>query len=126
MTRDIVLIAADSIQQTAAKYGTLTGHVLKSDGSIWFTDPYSTAMGDTRELEHNGVYRLVPAPAVAGGAPEIEECTVDALRSDGLLIRGAEGGADLLLMTSASTDRSISVTSSGRSSMRRTINVISL
>jgi gluconolactonase len=35
--------------------------IVKSDGAIYFTDPYSTAMGDTRELEHNGVYRIAPA-----------------------------------------------------------------
>ncbi len=38
-------------------------------------------------------------PGVGDGAPEIEECTVDALQSDGLLIRGVEGGADLLPFT---------------------------
>jgi len=32
--------------------------IVKSDGSIYFTDPYSTALGDTKELDQNGVYRV--------------------------------------------------------------------
>ena len=32
--------------------------IVKSDGSVYFTDPYSTALGDTRELDWNGVYRV--------------------------------------------------------------------
>ncbi|HCD46423.1 MAG TPA: gluconolactonase [Lachnoclostridium sp.] len=32
--------------------------VAKSDGSIWFTDPYSTAMGAKKELDMDGVYRI--------------------------------------------------------------------
>ena len=34
--------------------------VAAPDGSIWFTDPYSTAMGADRELDINGVYRILP------------------------------------------------------------------
>jgi gluconolactonase len=41
--------------------------IVKSDGAIYFTDPYSTAMGDTRELDHNGVYRIAPG----GGEPTL-------------------------------------------------------
>jgi gluconolactonase len=46
--------------------------IVKSDGAIYFTDPYSTAMGDTRELDHNGVYRIAPgAPGAPGGGGEL-------------------------------------------------------
>jgi gluconolactonase len=34
--------------------------VVKSDGMIYFTDPFSTAMGHPREMPYNGVYRLNP------------------------------------------------------------------
>jgi sugar lactone lactonase YvrE len=34
--------------------------VVKKDGTIYFTDPYSTSLGDTRELPFNGVYRYDP------------------------------------------------------------------
>ncbi|HEY5561071.1 MAG TPA: SMP-30/gluconolactonase/LRE family protein [Clostridiaceae bacterium] len=34
--------------------------VVKGDGDIFFTDPYSTAMGDTRELEFNGIFKVTP------------------------------------------------------------------
>ncbi len=32
--------------------------IVKSDGSVYFTDPYSTALGDTREVGQDGVYRV--------------------------------------------------------------------
>lgn len=32
--------------------------IAKSDGSIWFTDPYSVAMGAQKELDINGVYKV--------------------------------------------------------------------
>ncbi|TBL80475.1 SMP-30/gluconolactonase/LRE family protein [Paenibacillus thalictri] len=34
--------------------------IVKSDGAVYFTDPYSTAMGDTKEQPFNGVYRWNP------------------------------------------------------------------
>ena len=34
--------------------------VVKRDGDIFFTDPYSTAMGDVRELPFNGVFKVTP------------------------------------------------------------------
>lgn len=34
--------------------------IVKSDGTVYFTDPYSTAMGDTKELTGNGVYKVAP------------------------------------------------------------------
>lgn len=34
--------------------------VVKRDGDIFFTDPYSTAMGDLRELPFNGVFKVTP------------------------------------------------------------------
>ncbi|MDR2933299.1 MAG: SMP-30/gluconolactonase/LRE family protein [Oscillospiraceae bacterium] len=34
--------------------------VVSQQGDIFFTDPYSTAMGDVRELDYNGVFRAVP------------------------------------------------------------------
>ncbi len=45
--------------------------IVTSDGAIYFTDPYSTAMGDTRELGHNGVYRLAPGDGPAGAGGEL-------------------------------------------------------
>lgn len=38
----------------------------RSDGWIYFTDPYSTAMGDVRELPFNGIYGI----RAEGGMPE--------------------------------------------------------
>lgn len=34
--------------------------IAKRDGSIWFTDPYSVAMGEQKELDINGVYKVTP------------------------------------------------------------------
>jgi gluconolactonase len=34
--------------------------VVAKPGDIFFTDPYSTAMGDARELPYSGVFRIVP------------------------------------------------------------------
>ncbi|SFK95608.1 gluconolactonase [Paenibacillus sp. 1_12] len=34
--------------------------IVKSDGMVYFTDPYSTAMGDTKELSGNGIYKVSP------------------------------------------------------------------
>lgn len=40
--------------------------VVRSDGAVFFTDPYSVAMGDIRELDFNGVY-CVP---ITAGQPD--------------------------------------------------------
>jgi gluconolactonase len=34
--------------------------IVKSDGTLYFTDPYSVAMGDTRDLLINGVFKVSP------------------------------------------------------------------
>ncbi|MFH5183388.1 SMP-30/gluconolactonase/LRE family protein [Paenibacillus sp. TAB 01] len=34
--------------------------IVKKDGSVYFTDPYSTALGAPRDLPFNGVYRYEP------------------------------------------------------------------
>lgn len=34
--------------------------VVRRDGWVYFTDPYSVAMGDVRELDFNGVYGVAP------------------------------------------------------------------
>lgn len=34
--------------------------IVKKDGSIYFSDPYSTALGAPRDLDFNGVYRYDP------------------------------------------------------------------
>ncbi|MCU6791090.1 SMP-30/gluconolactonase/LRE family protein [Paenibacillus sp. WQ 127069] len=34
--------------------------IVKKDGAIYFSDPYSTALGDTKDLDVNGVFRYDP------------------------------------------------------------------
>lgn len=41
--------------------------IVRSDGAVLFTDPYSVAMGDIRELDFNGIYCV---PVVEGGLSE--------------------------------------------------------
>ncbi|MBW7458879.1 SMP-30/gluconolactonase/LRE family protein [Paenibacillus sepulcri] len=35
--------------------------IVKKDGTIYFSDPYSAMLGDSRDLDYNGVFRYRPA-----------------------------------------------------------------
>lgn len=52
---------SEAIAQTfqGKRFNSPNDVVVAPDGSIWFTDPYSTAMGAARELDVNGVFRIM-------------------------------------------------------------------
>jgi 5-hydroxyisourate hydrolase-like protein (transthyretin family) len=68
VARDIILIPADSVQQRAVKYATLSGHVLKADGA--------TAVADAPVVAYyqNNSQPGVVCPAAGDEAPS--ECPV--------------------------------------------------
>ncbi len=48
--------------------------VVRSDGAVFFTDPYSSAMGGKRELDFNGVYCV---PVIDGQLSEKDMTVID-------------------------------------------------
>lgn len=62
-THAVTLAGAEKSQVIAGQFqdqmlNSPNDVVARSDGSVFFTDPYSTAMGDARELPYNAFYCL--------------------------------------------------------------------
>ena len=80
--------------------------VVKSDGTIYFTDPPYGIRPEEQEQPHNGVYRLAPDGALALLAADFERPNGLAFSPDGRkLVTGLDNGTALIWDVSAAYDK---------------------